>query len=127
MIENFDLANFLIQKRRALNMTQKEVALETGLTPAYISLLEKKERKPSAATIKKLAKPLRFTHQEYMNLIEYIAKLQKKDDSSPLSKQNPNPITKEFDITELTDEDIHKIEEYIELLKIKNKYKQKKD
>lgn len=108
-------------------MTQKEVALETGLTPAYISLLEKKERKPSAATIKKLAKPLRFTHQEYMNLIEYIAKLQKKDDSSPLSKQNPNPITKEFDITELTDEDIHKIEEYIELLKIKNKYKQKKD
>ncbi|KLV14972.1 helix-turn-helix transcriptional regulator [Bacillus altitudinis] len=127
MIENFDLANFLIQKRRALNMTQKEVALETGLTPAYISLLEKKERKPSAATIKKLAKPLRFTHQEYMNLIEYIAKLQKKDDNSPHTKQNPNAITKEFDITELTDEDIHKIEDYIELLKIRNKYKQKKD
>ncbi|WP_260981851.1 helix-turn-helix domain-containing protein [Bacillus pumilus] len=127
MIENFDLAKFLIQKRRALNMTQKEVALETGLTPAYISLLEKKERKPSAATIKKLAKPLRFTHQEYMNLIEYIAKLQKKDDSSPQTKQNPNSITKEFDITELTDEDIHKIEDYIELLKIRNKYKQKKD
>ncbi|GED04288.1 helix-turn-helix domain-containing protein [Bacillus atrophaeus] len=120
----FTLSTYFKQKRLQKKLTQTEVANRTGLTAAYISLLENgKKKNPSPAVIKKLAKVLSISNIEVMKLLEFIA------DSSNDEKETEEPVQNLhfFDITGLSEKDIQHIQETIELLKIRAEYEKNKN
>ena len=54
----YDIIQALIDARRALNITQKELSERTGITQADISRIENGTRNPSLNMIKRLAEGL---------------------------------------------------------------------
>ena len=56
------LASVIKQRRTKLGLSQRALALRVGVSDAYITQLETRERiNPSLAVLKKLAKALRMT------------------------------------------------------------------
>lgn len=53
--EEYDLIQELIDARKQQHLTQKELAMRTGITQADISRIEKGLRNPSLSTVKKMA------------------------------------------------------------------------
>ena len=54
----YDIIQAMIDARKEQNITQKELALRTGITQADISRIENGSRNPSLNMLKKLAKGL---------------------------------------------------------------------
>lgn len=52
----FDITRSLIEARKSLHLTQKELSDRTGITQADISRIENGTRNPSLAMLKRLAK-----------------------------------------------------------------------
>lgn len=124
---NFDLATYLYNKRKQLNLTQTQVAKEAGLSVPYISMLEKgKKTRPTTGVIKKLAKALSIPNQDVMMLLQYIAASSNEDDPKTESTEEPIKLHL-FDITGLNEKDIKYIEEIIQLLKIRAEYEKIKN
>ena len=57
----YDIIQAMIDARKALNLTQKELSERTGITQADISRIEKGNRNPSLNMLKKLAAGLGMT------------------------------------------------------------------
>ena len=56
--EEYDLIQELIDARKQQHLTQKELAMSTGITQADISRIAKGLRNPSLSTVKKMAQGL---------------------------------------------------------------------
>jgi len=52
--------------RKAKNITQVELAVETGLSPSYIASIEQSVRMPSLKTLNKIAKSLNIKPNELL-------------------------------------------------------------
>ena len=54
----FQIGNTIKQIRLSKGVSQKQLAILTGLTPSYLSLLERDRREPSLAVVRRLATAL---------------------------------------------------------------------
>ena len=68
-----NLHRILKQRRIMLSFTLKELAILSGVSPSYLGRIEKGNRFPSAAILKKMAKPLDFTESELLSLAGYLS------------------------------------------------------
>ena len=68
----YDLIQAMIDARKAQNMTQKDLALKTGITQADISRIENGTRNPSLELLKKMASGLGMQLK-----LEFIPKVSK--------------------------------------------------
>jgi transcriptional regulator with XRE-family HTH domain len=115
--EVFDLENILKLLRQEKKITQKELATILNLSPSTIAMYETGKRKPDSDTLKLLA--------DYFDVsVDYLL--------GRTSKKNVEVdneiVTKAFSlkegVTELPQEALDQIDEYIRLMKLK--YKDKK-
>ena len=67
------LSRILKQRRIMLSLTLKKLATLSGISPSYLGRIEKGNRFPSAAILKKMAKPLDFTESELLSLAGYLS------------------------------------------------------
>ncbi|MEC2062595.1 helix-turn-helix domain-containing protein [Bacillus inaquosorum] len=111
--EEFNLAAYIKQIRINRNITQSKLAELADLTVSYISQLESGKRKnPSQKTFKKIAVALSIPTIDVVKVTNFS------------SDANSDNNLKVFDVSGLESQDIQHIESQIELLKIKNKYKE---
>lgn len=113
--EKFSLADYIYRLRTERSLKQNELAKRAGLTTSYISQIESGKRtNPSPKTMEKIAQALSIPTIDVIKVIDFIS------DESPVNN------LRLFDVSGLEDPDIQRIEDQIELLKIKNKYKEMK-
>ena len=113
--EKFSLADYIYRLRTERNLKQNELAKRAGLTTSYISQIESGKRtNPSPKTMEKIAQALSIPTIDVIKVIDFI------------SDENPVNNLRLFDVSGLEEPDIQRIEDQIELLKIKNKYKEMK-
>lgn len=113
--EKFSLADYIYRLRTERNLKQNELAKRAGLTTSYISQIESGKRtNPSPKTMEKIAQALSIPTIDVIKVIDFI------------SDENPVNNLRLFDVSGLENPDIQRIEDQIELLKIKNKYKEMK-
>ncbi|MCR9253571.1 MAG: helix-turn-helix domain-containing protein [bacterium] len=62
--------NTLKSVREERSLSQEKLALNVGLHPTYISLLERGKRQPSLTVIFKLAKELGYSASKFVELVE---------------------------------------------------------
>ena len=65
-------ARVLLELREERNLTQEELAFESGYHPKYISLLERGKYSPSLTTILELADALRITGSDLIGRVENL-------------------------------------------------------
>lgn len=65
-------ARVLLELREERNLTQEELAFESGYHPKYISLLERGKYSPSLTTILELADALRITGSDFIGRVENL-------------------------------------------------------
>jgi len=65
-------ARVLLELREERNLTQEELAFESGYHPKYISLLERGKYSPSLTTILELADALRVTGSDLIARVETL-------------------------------------------------------
>ena len=65
-------ARVLLELREERNLTQEELAFESGYHPKYISLLERGKYSPSLTTILELADALRITGSDLIARVEAL-------------------------------------------------------
>ena len=78
---NNNLAEVLRQRRRAKELTLKQLEELSGVNMTYFGRIEKGKRFPSVSVLRKLAEPLGFTETELFGLAGYLpkeSKLQEK-------------------------------------------------
>lgn len=56
-----NLGKRIREKREMLELTQEQLAIATGLTPQYVSLIEQGKRDPSVSSLSRLAEELGIT------------------------------------------------------------------
>jgi transcriptional regulator with XRE-family HTH domain len=56
--------------RQKASLTQEALGFEAGLRRTYISILELGQQQPTLTTILKLSKPLKYSAQEIVGLVE---------------------------------------------------------
>lgn len=72
IIEAF--AKVLQTQRRAVGLSQEEIAHQAGLSTSYVSLLESRKRQPTLSVMSVLATELGFTFTELASKIEEAMK-----------------------------------------------------
>lgn len=70
---SLNLSRILKQRRVMLSFTLKDLAALSGISPSYLGRIEKGNRFPSAAILKKMAEPLGFTESELFSLAGYLS------------------------------------------------------
>jgi transcriptional regulator with XRE-family HTH domain len=65
-------ARVLLELREERDLTQEELAFESGYHPKYISLLERGKYSPSLTTILELADALRITGSDLIGRVENL-------------------------------------------------------
>jgi len=65
-------ARVLFQLRQECNLTQEELAFESGYHPKYIGLLEREKYSPSLTTILELAEALNTTGADLVARVEKL-------------------------------------------------------
>ena len=68
-----DLGLILRQQRVTVPLTLQELADRSGVSPSHLGRIERGERFPSAAILRKLAKPLGFEEDELFTLAGYLS------------------------------------------------------
>ncbi len=113
--EKFSLADYIYRLRTERNLKQNELAKRAGLTTSYISQIESGKRtNPSPKTMEKIAQALSIQTRDVIKVLDFT------------SGENPINNLRMFDVSGLDDLDIEWVENQVELLKIKNKYKEMK-
>ena len=74
--------------RRQQHMTLKDLAEKTGLTDAYLSMIERGRREPTLATLFKIAKALGVTAESLWTETVYDSAAEKDSGSVLVRKQN---------------------------------------
>ncbi len=72
---SINLGRMLKQQRLMIPLTLRKLAAITGISPSYLSRVEKGERFPSASILQKIAKPLGFGESELFSLAGYLSSL----------------------------------------------------
>ncbi len=65
-----NLGNFIIKKRKKLNLSSRQLALACDVTPPYMSDIEKNKRIPSFDLLTRLTKELKLEEQEIYQLFD---------------------------------------------------------
>ena len=65
-----NLGNFIIEKRKKINLSSRQLALACDVTPPYMSDIEKNKRIPSFDLLTKLTKELKLEEQEIYQLFD---------------------------------------------------------
>ncbi|MDF2545795.1 MAG: transcriptional regulator [Anaerosolibacter sp.] len=112
------IGNRILKLRKELNMTQKELADKAGTTEATLSRYESDLREPKADIIVKIAAALGTSTDYLLGRTNYRDQNFEKESV----EKKYGFATKAYhnlDVGGLSEEDISKVEEYIELLKQK--------
>ncbi len=67
-----DFGRLIRQKRIIKSLTLRELADRSGISPSYLSRIERSERFPSAGTLKKIAGPLNLDINELFTFADYL-------------------------------------------------------
>ena len=70
---NPDIGRILRQYRASLPITLKDLSSRSGVSPSHLGRIEKGERFPSAAILKKIARPLGLEESELFTLAGYMS------------------------------------------------------
>ncbi len=106
------LGDSLRNAREAKNLTQKEVAKSTGIHNKTISNYENNVSSPDPYTLKTFA-------DIYETSVDYL--LGRSDIHKASIPDNGTKMHRRFNISDLPEEAVKQVEEYIELLKLKYK------
>jgi len=68
-----NLAGILKQRRLMMMLTLRELAQVSGTSSSHLGRIERSERFPSAAILRKIAKPLGFEEGELFSLAGYLS------------------------------------------------------
>ena len=68
-----NLGRILKQRRVMIPLKLRELAAISGISPSHLGRIERGERFPSAAILRKLAKPLDFEEGELFSLAGYLS------------------------------------------------------
>lgn len=74
---NNTLGEKIKERRKAKGWKLRELSKETGVSIAFLARIEKGDRFPSAAVLRKIAKPLGFTETELLKMAGFLS----RDDS----------------------------------------------
>ena len=70
---NQNLGRILKQRRVTVPLTLRELAVLSGISSSHLGRIERGERFPSAAVLRKLARPLGFEEGELFSLAGYLS------------------------------------------------------
>lgn len=73
MTNRNDLGEMLKQARVMLGLTLQELAGKSGVSTSHLGRIERRERFPSAAVLRKIAKPLGFEEDELFTRAGYLS------------------------------------------------------
>lgn len=117
------LSEFLREKRKEKDWSQRDLAAASGISNAEISRLEAGKRKePSASVLQELAKALDTPVEELLKqagLIEKGETFITQHLSDPISSFSAS--SSYLSIDDLSDDEIDDVKEYIKFLKSKRK------
>lgn len=119
-----DFGDYLKDKRRKKEWSQRDLASASGVSNAEISRLEAGRRKePSATVIRKLAQALNTPTEEFLQHVGLLDYYSTPDTYLTVSESNlPYDSSPSYiDVSNLTDDEIQKINEYILFLKSQRK------
>ena len=84
-----NLGKVLKQQRHSANLTLHELSAASSVSPSHLGRIEKGERFPSAAILKRIAKPLNFCEDELFTLAGYLSpRLAPETESDTAESQN---------------------------------------
>ena len=69
---NQNIGQILKQYRTSIPLTLKQLAASSGVSPSYLGRIERGQRFPSAAILRKIARPLGFGESEIFALAGYL-------------------------------------------------------
>jgi transcriptional regulator with XRE-family HTH domain len=119
--KEFNFGDYLKSKRKENDFTHKSLSAASGVSQSYISMLENgKTPFPSAKILKKLAPHLKISDQELVELLGLIEESEFKGYEKEKKKESKENLFV-FDLEGLSQEDINKIKEQIELYKLRAK------
>jgi transcriptional regulator with XRE-family HTH domain len=70
---NKDLGRIIKQQRIAVELTLRELSLNSSVSPSHLGRIERGERFPSAHILQRIAKPLGFEESELFALAGYLS------------------------------------------------------
>ena len=118
------LGDYMREKRRERNWSQRDLAAASGISNAEVSRLEAGKRKePSIVVLEKIARALNTPMSEVMEhagLIEAGKAFVEKYADTPISSISPATTTSGL-TDDLTDEELEEVKRYIEYIKSKRK------
>lgn len=69
---NKSLGEIIRQQRVTIPLTLQELSAQSGVSPSHLGRMERGERFPSAAILRKIARPLGFDEGELFVLANYL-------------------------------------------------------
>lgn len=131
-----DFSNYLKQKREDKKLSIRQLAKYSGVSPAYISQVEKGQRgTPTPDYLKKLAKGLKTPYEELMKAAGYIenpqevpfAPLSLREKIIKLSEEHPSMDLMFSGLDQMDNETLERaIDRIIEMIEFENYKKSKK-
>lgn len=119
------LGDYMREKRKEKEWSQRDLAAASGISNAEISRLEAGKRKePSIAVLEKIAKALNTPMSEVMEqagLIEAGKAFVEENADTPISSISAATMESPSITDDLTDEELEEVKRYIEYIKSKRK------
>ena len=72
MSDTQNLGNLIKQQRARIELTLPDLSAKSGVSSSHLSRVEKAQRYPSAAILRKIAKPLGLDEKELFFLAGYL-------------------------------------------------------
>ena len=112
MSSQHNIAKIIREQRKSIHLTLAQLSKVSGISVAHLGRIEQGQRRPSAHTLQKIAKPLGFGVNELLILAGYLS-----PESSPLSQEERQKIRSELNILlERVVSDSNRIKEIIKRL-----------
>ena len=119
------LGDYMREKRKERDWSQRDLAAASGISNAEISRLEAGKRKePSIVVLEKIAKALNTPMSEVMEhagLIEAGKAFVEKYADTPISSISAATVKSPAITDDLTEEELEEVKRYIEYIKSKRK------
>lgn len=123
MLNNKELGLYLKGIREKHELSLRQVGTQASMSYSHLSMIENGTRKPTALTLKELAKVYNVDYIELYKKAGYIDLAE----SEQLSNVNDNDDEYVIDTRGLTEEEIESIKRYIEFIKNEKKNDKKGD
>ena len=68
-----EIAGIIKERRVSTGLTIQEIAMRSGVSSTHIGRIERGERIPSAAVLRKIAEPLGFGERELLMAAQYLS------------------------------------------------------